>query len=1083
MMRQNHQPRPNLADLHFLSGFADRWNSDKTRRRVGLWLALMVFLAAPLWAQKRNLRNYSTDEGLPQSQALCLFQDKLGFLWVGTYSGLSRYDGSRFKNYTKEDGLSRNYITQINRDNLGRLVAGTRFGLNVYQDGRFTIYPGHPFWRNCNVNDMLLDSEGRLWVAATQGLAMIQNGVTYILAIPATVAETPAFRLYQLRSGRIIVATTKRVFQIVDNQLAPLIANIATPFQILALGETLDGRLLVGSDRGLFVLENEQMTLFTSGETIFDMPVTKVLSTQEGMLWVGTRGQGVVGLRQSDGTVFLIDKKSGLINASVAALLQDREGNLWIGNDAMLTKYTPGPFSVFSSEHGLGNDFVRAIFKDHNDLIWLGTRNGVTTMTPDYQFTPRDDIVLPSPRVFSISGKKDGTMFFATYAGLTIVKDGVSTAYNSLDGLRTDYVRSVYTDSKERVWINTLGLGLWQGEGKVSSLPEGHPLHLCFIYDMIEDAKGWLWLATGRGLIGYEPDSEEVVTFDAFNDVTVWSVDMDREGVIWAASNGYGLLRVENQKMTRLSTENGLTSIYGWQIKCASDGSVWYGHNRGLDRLIGGRIEHYDTLDGIAENEGTATATMEDTAGNVLFGSSEGISRFNPSEVHPRTTPPTLYLEQVMVDDIALLDQSEAVVPRDMHQMVFTFAAPHFAKEETLRFRWRMLGLDPRWAEYTEDYQARYFKLPAGNYTFEVQAHADYKDSNTVRFSFQVPRIWWQKPIYAVFIVLLVIGTVVTYTRIHVFRLAKQQQALEQLVDERTSELQTANADLFETHQRLVETAHRAGMAEIATGILHNVGNILNSINVSVEVMDETVRKSNASGFMRRLLEVIQNQGEETQPGQNLRLAETLEKTMTLMERNQSKVMKEVNALKDQIHHINEIVRTQQSYAKIEYYERMDPNIVVMDALRILRNMFRNRSIELIEDLKPLPFASVAKIKLMQVVINVLKNAIEATEKNPIVVERVVSVWTDLNTAGEIEIHIKDAGSGISDEKAQQIFSYGYTTKRKGHGFGLHYCANAMTEMGGSIAVRNNESDKGTTFTLRFPIHRQEARGEDEETA
>ncbi len=1045
------------------------------RRLLVLWVLLSV--GTTLWAQKRNLRNYSTNEGLPQSQALCLFQDDRGFMWIGTYSGLARYDGARFQTYTKAQGLSRNYITEINRDNLGRLVAGTRFGLNVLHEGRFQIYPGHPFWQNCNVNDTFLDSQGRLWVAATQGLAMIQNGITYVFAMPRTLADTPPFCLYQKRSGEMIVATTKRVFKVVDHLLDPLFGGKNAGFQINSLGETREGRLLVGTDRGLFQYDKNRLEPYKFGDLAMNMPISEMYVTPSDLIWIGTRGQGVYGLHQDSGAVTHIDLKAGLINAAIATILQDREGNLWIGNDAVLTKYTPGPFSVYNENHGLIDNFVRTLYRDDNDRIWIGTRNGIGTMDADYRFTTMPDLELPNNRVFSMSGRKDGTIFIATFGGLGVYRNGKIKSYTSADGLRADYVRSVFVDSRDRAWINTIGLGQWRGNGEVEGMPEGHPLHLCFIYDMVEDPKGWLWLATGRGLIGYEPDSQEVVTFDEFNDVTVWSVDTDPDGVVWAASNGYGLLRVENQKITRLATEDGLKSVYGWQIVCGQDGAVWFGHNRGIDRIAGEEIRHFDVLDGLAENEGTATAAIEDAHGNLWFGSSNGMSRFNPSDDRTTVAPFNVYLEGVDVDGVALGDSTNPAVSRQMHQMTFTFAAPHFSKEETLQFRWRLVGLDERWSDYAPDFQARYFRLPPNDYTFEVQATAAGVTTPITGFRFKVPPAWWQKPILAILGVLLLVATIVTYTRIHLFRLAKQQHALEQLVDERTSELKSANADLYETHQRLVETAHRAGMAEIATGILHNVGNILNSINVSIEVMDETVRKSDASGFLRRFLTHVQTNGEH-----NPAISDTLDKTLHIMERNQGKVMREVNALKDQIHHINEIVRTQQSYAKIEYYERMDPNIVVMDALRILRNMFRNRSIELVEDLKPLPIASVAKIKLMQVVINVLKNAIEATEKNPILVERIVSVSTDSNDFDEIVIQIKDAGCGISEEKAQQIFSYGYTTKQKGHGFGLHYCANAMTEMGGAIAVRNNEPERGTTFTLTFPITRANQKDEDEES-
>jgi signal transduction histidine kinase len=288
---------------------------------------------------------------------------------------------------------------------------------------------------------------------------------------------------------------------------------------------------------------------------------------------------------------------------------------------------------------------------------------------------------------------------------------------------------------------------------------------------------------------------------------------------------------------------------------------------------------------------------------------------------------------------------------------------------------------------------------------------------------------------------------------------------LEKMVAERTRELEVAQKEL-------IDKAHKAGMADIAVGTLHNVGNILNSVKASVEVINDIMNNSPLEDFVRAnsLLRENMDGLEEfirTDP-RGRKLMQYYLKLEGSFKHAGEQILKNTRRLAEKVNTINDVITAQQSYALVGgLSEKIRIVDIVDDALIIQSGSIERHGISVIKKYQKVPEVIAQKMKLVNVFVNVIKNAKDAMigmapEKKTLV----ISITEE---AGTIYVRFTDTGSGIAQENIKKIFSHGFTTKKDGHGFGLHSSANYMTEMGGELWAESEGAGKGSQFICKFP--------------
>jgi PAS domain S-box-containing protein len=296
------------------------------------------------------------------------------------------------------------------------------------------------------------------------------------------------------------------------------------------------------------------------------------------------------------------------------------------------------------------------------------------------------------------------------------------------------------------------------------------------------------------------------------------------------------------------------------------------------------------------------------------------------------------------------------------------------------------------------------------------------------------------------------------------------------------TEQKKAEEELHNLNRRLLETSRQAGMAEVATGVLHNVGNVLNSVNVSSTLICEQVRNSK-SARLKDVVSLLNNNAANlaaflTSDPKGKVIPAYLHSLSERLAAEQKDLLSELELLVKNVEHIKEIVAMQQNYARVSgVVESLSVQSLVEDALRMNSAALTRHGIMVVRDYQELPVVGLDKHKVLQILVNLIRNAKYAIDAASTADKR-LTLSVRMIEETHIEIIVKDNGIGIAPENLTRIFSHGFTTKKDGHGFGLHSGALAAKEMGGSLMAFSDGVGHGATFVLRLPRNTPKSKSE-----
>ncbi|MCG8461317.1 MAG: ATP-binding protein [Holophagales bacterium] len=1035
----------------------------------------MVFVSTgPILAQRSDIRHYSSGDGLSQSQVLALMQDQDGYLWLGNYGGLSRYDGRRFAHIGKEQGLRANTVLALAQHPEGGVVVGTAGGgvCRVSRALGSLAMAGvrcaeDPQLLGRDVLDLWVDSGGTAWAATTSGLFEISLESGRVLRGFGTSDG--------LRSSRCqaVARIGGRLFAGTD---AGLVELRGERFEAVAVPELADSPIgaLVVSGRGLYAGTSTALHLLAVDGEAERIPLPRGLAGEEmndlatdrtGAVWVATSG----GAARWSGTDFeILSREKGLLGDLVRAVTVDHESNVWLGTDFGATKVSPGPFTSYGVEEGLPNIFVRALATDRHGYLWAGTRQGVARFD-GLRFRPVDLGDLPPPRVFALAEGRDGRLWIGTRrrGAMIYFRDRVERVLSLEDGLPSNYVSSLLADPAGGMWIATgRGLARWDPGpegGRIRTFPELTGIAGRTVLSLAHGEEGELWIGTragGLGVLRYRrvSGSLEVEGYEpqGLTAVTVWSIARHSDGSIWAGSNGDGLFRIGGPEGTRrITTHEGLVNDFVWQVICDRSGWVWAFTNQGLTRWDGRSFRNFDESDGLPAREGSATAAIEDSRGDLWFGTGLGIARYDPSRVFRNLERPRVVLQEVVNGRGGEMLAGADLGP-GAGAITFHFAVLSYREESKTRFRYRLLGASEVWSEPTPEATITYANLAPASYLFEVEGANDAGiwSPAPATFAFEVHPAFWQTGLFrglaAVVLVSLVWGAALLRTR----KLELERRRLEELVAERTGELEQKNTSLEreieeraqaeegrkQLEERLRQSEKMEAVGRLAGGVAHDFNNLLTTI----------------SGYGDLLRDQL---------GDDHELAPEVKEILGASER---------------------AARLTQQLLAFGRKQVVTPTIlglneVVLDTSRMLERLI-GEDVELFTQLQAEPDTVHAdRGQLEQVLVNLAINARDAMPGGG-----QLGVRTSLEILRQprrghgnqvidaglyVRLAVADTGQGMSDEVLERIFEPFFTTKEAGRGTGLGLATvYGIVRQGEGFLNVETEVGRGTTFEVYLPL-------------
>jgi ligand-binding sensor domain-containing protein/signal transduction histidine kinase len=736
-----------------------------------LWIAVLL-AASFLHASRLPIRTYTSADGLARDVVLCIVQDSHGFLWFCTAEGLSRFDGYGFTNYRTEQGLPGNTVTGFLETRRGDYWVATTDGIARFDPeragpSRFHRYPlGNAKLIQATLRE---DAGGGIWCATRTG-----EGVFYLapndaafrhVEVPMTDRVVTALAVD--RAGALWIGTLDGLYRRDPNgsTRAYTTADGLTNTSIMALLEDRDGGLWVGTRIGLAYLDGTRKVarMYTTNDGPPGARVESLLQTSEGRLWVGT----VEGLAERtpgqtvDGREFQsYTAAQGLSARTVGALAEDRDGNLWIGtfgSGAMkmahsgFTTYTeadgaPQVASLLESRAGEMCIVYRA-----KDSLFLGKFDG-RTFLPIRPAWPSGIRYFGWGRGQVAAQDGFGEWWMATGKGLCRFSKADSVEqlagarpkaiYTKRDGLAGDEIFAVFADSRQNIWIGTIGLGtedglaIWERKtGRVRALSEADGLPRKPLPTAItEDRGGDIWVGLYHGgLARYR--GGRFTLFGAKDGIlgVAASLFVDSAGRLWIGTSR-GMIRIDDPTAERphlvvYGTEQGLSSSDVSGIGEDRWGRIYAATGRGVNRFapqpLGlGHVQRYTTEDGVAP--GALDLAFRDREGRMWFSTPLGLSQFVPAADRPQSPPPVL-ITGVSVGGVAWpvsdLGQS-AVAGLRLRQspLRVDYVGLGFLPGATLRYQYMLEGADRDWGAATDQRTVIYARLASGSYRFLVRA-------------------------------------------------------------------------------------------------------------------------------------------------------------------------------------------------------------------------------------------------------------------------------------------------------------------------------------------------------------------------
>jgi signal transduction histidine kinase len=713
---------------------------------------------------------------------------------------------------------------------------------------------------------------------------------------------------------------------------------------------------------------------------------------------------------------------------------------------------------------------VTSLAEEPAGTLWIGTLSGLyrydgNMSTNLYQreqeaarlmqLKARSDTLLPGlahRRVNSIAADGSGGIWIATEGALYHEREGRFRAYTKSDGLPGNTFRSVIRARHGDIWVTSPGGVGRLHEGRWTNYLCGEGISDVFPHIVYEDSAGTIWVTTdGGGINRFKDGHWRVFTIhDGLDDNFISGVTEDTLDNLWMASPN-GIMRIPLKQFD--DQEAGRRAVLQPRIFNRSDGLP----SAEVNQM--GFPNAYQTRDG-----------------RLLFATDRGVAVIQPGNLKIGGTWLPTYIERFMVNGDNVKFTGHVVVSPGNNDIQIYYTAISLLAPEKIRFKIRLEPLDHDWVDSGVRRDVHYAKLPPGHYNFRVIAcNSDGAWNETgATQAFIVQPFFYQTGWFTGLMLLIAGGMVFAFYRTHKLQLAKESaEAAVSAKNEFIMALKQAELERESLHKQLLETSRLAGMSEVASNVLHNVGNVLNSVNVSATLVAELTRNSRVTKLGKAVGLLEEHAGDlasflSSDP-KGVQLRGYLKQLSQHLVDEQQISIAELDSLRKNIEHIKEIVTMQQNYAKVSGLTQV-VNVaeLVEDSLRMNDGALQRHQIQLVREYQEVPAITVEKHKVLQILVNLIRNAKYACEEGGLADKRVTVRIT--NGDGGIKISVADNGIGIPPENLTRIFNHGFTTRKGGHGFGLHSGALAAREMGGVLTVQSNGRGQGAVFTLNLPL-------------
>lgn len=816
---------------------------------VLLWVMLII---PELSAQTWFFDNYSVRDGLAQSNVYDLEQDSRGYIWLGTASGASRFDGSRFINYSRDEGLADNGVRALTSDPENAIWMGHIGGgisrVSCSGEIQHILLPGFEE-HAADITDLVVIDNNQLWIASNgAGLFVARNifsdsltGLNITRFKGEEGLSDRIFSIYQHPDGDIYLITDVgvKIWNRKENTFDFFrLKGIPKFFSITCITRGYNGDLWFGTyNGGLFHynIEKHEFELFDHKQVGYNW-ISTLYEDRDKNLWIGTWGGGLTRLK--DGKFTNFNKSNGLQDNKIRCITGDREGNILIGtNESGLSIFKGSHMVTFTEDDSLINNHVWAIQSDHNGNFWFGTNNGISVYNPDsksfHHLNKEDD--LTSNQIRFIKKDRDHNLWVGMWNGGGIIyktKDENSFNYpyninRYLAQISRGNVTAMTIDSQNNLWVGTYD-GLLYFEingGGLAHLTQTSGLSGNDITSLYAAEDAAVWVGSRNKGVTLIRDTVFTPLLQE-QGITPTSFALLSNGQVWVGTESKGIF-VLNEKLElkeHYTAPDHLLSNYISALSSDEHDNIYIGTNNGLNKYFSEEktFQYYTERNGFTGIEVKPAAIYRDKKGRIWFGTVQGVTRFDPAKESRETVMPITHIEsfQVNYHDHPMTENLK--LPYNRNSVTLGFNSVFLTDPEAVKYRFILDGADPGWRYSEQGMNITYTSLPPGDYTFKVMARNNKGmwNEQPTTFSFRINPPFWQTWWFILMVVLVALAVVYAYIRIRETKLRREKAILEQKVKHRTKKIREQNIDLENKNKAIFDSINYA--RRIQTAIMHD---------------------------------------------------------------------------------------------------------------------------------------------------------------------------------------------------------------------------------------------------------------------
>ena len=999
------------------------------------------------------LRSWDTQDGLTSESSNEMIQSDDGYIWIGTYTGLHRFDGKDFTIFNSQNSIlpSPNVLC-VKKDFENQIWLGTLHGIIAYKNGAFYTPPGLEKSRSMSIEEMLITRNGKLWFSTKSNqIFCYEKGEMKEFTQKFQLTESTALSLVEDNEGTVYFGTDNSWLVSFSEDEDIKRTKLDDEVNGINAMHVQNDTLYLGTGRGLYVKYGNQITKIP---ILRNTSITTLLSGGNKELWLGTL-RGLYRWQPSASRLDSLTEQNGMPNNIVRNMTFDQDGKLWVGTYRKgIFILMDGSITSYTKNDGLATNIISSAVEIAEDTYLLGNENGVLNQLKNGRITEfKSPIPIPTERLKNLFRDNKNRIWVSTYGGLVVIDGENSRYYSVSNGFPDNSIRLAYQDKDDNVWVGTKNAGLFifksLDEWERITIDDG--LSSNYILSIEQDSVENIVVGTisGMNIINDKKVVKSVTVDDGLPSNFMFATHTT-PNYIWIASND-GLTGYNDGKVVNFNTQNGMPSNIIYDVIEDESGNLWMpSENSILSVKIADleaavenpehriKVKQYDKSYGMKDSHCIgAVLSYTDSKGHFWIPTIGGIVRLNPNEIKTPDFNPKTIIENIYADNVSVPLSERVVIPPGTDRVLIDFTGISYAQTDFLQFRYRLAPFDDDWVYALDSRDGLYTNLAPGTYDFQLQTGLDDNYfSPILNQRIIIEATWWQTVWAKVFAVILVICIAILIYWLRLRALTANNARLEATVSHRTNalekqkqELKVAIEQLKNAQEQMIQSDKMASLGILAAGVAHEINNPLNFIQGGVEGLEQTLKRSKK------------------------------------IKKDEYEVL--IKAIKEGISRASTIVLSlnEFSHSSDKKLEPCNIHHLIENCLTMIRYRLKN-GIELTKEFDEKD----AKVngnngKLHQAFLNIITNSIQAIDK-----DGSITIRTKV-TQSSVFIDFIDSGHGIKPEHLKKITEPFFSTKEpgKGTGLGLSITYSIINEHGGSLNYSSKWSE-GTTASIMLPL-------------